>query len=220
MSLRGRIDAKCPNGCEPFDADVYSFIRGDTDPNLRLQLKARECNLLICDECEKPFFPEEPYIYFEPQAELLAFVFPESFRPKEKYWRQKMATDFEEMRKALGTAFPLTAEPVICFGVDDLAQLLDFEDFRGEEREVMEWVANDLGLSLYRVSPRFARDSDVPGALPYVPIGRKGVTREGVMEGLEKVLAANDHLESFARYLDQLKASKVGLPPASLVMPS
>src|ERR1700757_1522673 len=120
MSLKGRIEAKCPNGCEPFDAELYSFIRGDTDPDLRLALKARECNLLLCDECEKPFFPEEPYIYYEPRAELLAFGFPESFRPKEKFWREKMGADFEEMRKALGPAFPLTVEPVIFFGVDAL----------------------------------------------------------------------------------------------------
>ncbi|MBI3550986.1 MAG: hypothetical protein HY077_00585 [Elusimicrobia bacterium] len=216
MSLRGRIEAKCPKGCEPFDAELYSFIRGDTDPDLRLQVKARECNLLICDECEKPFFPEEPYIYFEPAAELLAFVFPESFRPNERYWREKMHADFEEMRKVLGAEFPLTVEPIIFFGVDGLAELLDFEDFRGEEREVMEWIAKDLGLSLYRVSPRYARDNDVPGSLPFSANGsRAAATRQGVIAGLEKLLAANDRLGAYRRYFDDLKSSKAGLPPPS-----
>jgi hypothetical protein len=131
-----------------------------------------------------------------------------------------MRADFEEMRKALGAAFPLTVEPIIMFGVDALAELLDFEDYRGEEREVMEWVAKDLGLPLYRVSPRYARDNDAPGALPYVPNGKAGVTRDGVIAGLEKLLAANDRLEAYARFLDKLKSSKESLPPASLVIPS
>ena len=220
MSLRGRIIAKCPKGCEPFDAELYSFIRGDTDPDLRLQIKARECNLLICDECEKPFFPEEPYIYFEPQAEILGFVFPESFRPREKYWREKMHADFEEMRRALAENFPLTVEPVIFFGVDGLAELLDFEDYRSEEHEVMEWVAKDLGLSIYKVSPRFSRDNDVPGSLPYAANGAKAPSREGAIAGLEKVLAANDRLKAYQRYLEKLKASQAGLPPPSTVKPA
>jgi len=220
MSLRGRIVAKCPNGCEPFDGELYSFIRGDTDANLRLQIKARECNMLLCDECEKPFFPEEPYIYFEPAAELLAFVFPESFRPKEKFWREKMHADFEEMRRVLAEKFPLTVEPVIFFGVDGLGELLDFEDFRNEEAEVMEWIAKDLGLSIYKVSPRFARDNDVPVSLPYAAAGAKAATRASVLAGLEKVLAANDRLEAYQRYHVKLKAAKADLPPPSTVKPA
>lgn len=214
MSLKGVIEAKCPNGCEPFEAELWSFIRGDTDPDLRLSLKAREINLIMCDACGKAFFPEEPYIYHEPPAELLAFVFPESFRPKEAFWREKMQKDFDQMRAVLGKSLPPSLEPIILFGVDPLAELLDFEDFRGEEREVMEWVAKDLGLSLYKVSPRYARDHDVPGSLPYAPKKGQAAGRENVIAGLEKVVAANDRLEAYVRYLDKLKSSKDALPPA------
>ena len=219
MSIKGQIEAKCPNSkCEPFTAELWSFIRGDVDENLRLQIKARECNLIMCDECEQPFFPEEPYIYFEPPSELLAFVFPESFRVKEKFWRDKMHADFEEMHKVLGEQFPLTVEPIIFFGVDGLAELLDFEDFRNEERDVMEWVAKELGLALYRVSPRYARENDVPGSLPYAANGSKsGPTRDSVMTGLKTLLAANDRLTAYQRYLEKLESSKDGLPPASAV---
>lgn len=215
MSLKGQIEAKCPNGCEPFEAELWSFIRGDTDPDLRLALKARECNLILCPACEKPFFPEEPYIYFEPGAELLVFVFPESFRAKEQFWREKMRADFEQMKTVLGDSLPTSMEPIILFGVDPLAELLDFEDFRGEEREVMEWVAKDLGLSIYKVSPRYAREHEVPGSLPYAPARGEAATRESVIVGLEKLLAANNRLEAYRRYLDKLKSSGDALPPAA-----
>jgi hypothetical protein len=217
MSIKGRIEAKCPNGCEPFDAEVYSFVRGDTDEALRLQIKARELNLLICDGCEKPFFPELPYIYFDPSAELLAFVFPESFRAKEQFWRDKMHADFELMRQALAADFPLSVVPSIFFGEEGLAELLDFEDFRGEETEVMEWIARDFGLSIYKVSPRYARENDCPGSLPYEG---KNPSRASVIKSLEKVLAANDRLEAFARFLAKFKTSKDGVPPTSTVRPS
>src|SRR5271170_1359995 len=106
MSFKGAVEAQCPNGCESFTAEIWSFIRGDAQPELRLLVMFRECNLLLCPECNKPFFPDAPYIYFDPTAELLAFVFPESYRDKEKYWRDKMAGDFTVVSDKLGAVLP------------------------------------------------------------------------------------------------------------------
>ncbi len=212
MSIKGEIEAKCPDGCEPFTADVYSFIRGDKSPDLRLAVLFRECNMLLCPGCEKPFFPDAPYVYHDPGDELVAFVFPESYREKEAYWRSKMAEDFAEMQKALGGKVPLS-EPEIFFGNDDLACLLESEDYRAEETEVMEAVAQELGLSLYRVSPLYARRAAVPRTLPF---SGKSASRASVVAGLEKVLAANERLTAYADYLARLRADpRAALPPAA-----
>ena len=217
MSFKGQIEAKCPKGCEPFVTDIWSFIRGDKDVNLRDAILARECNLILCDACETAFVPPEPYIYHEPQRELLAFVFPESYREKEAFWRAKMKEDFLLMRESLGPESTLDTEPQIFFGVDELAQLLEDEDWRGEEDEVMEFIAKELGLALYRVSPGHARRERVPGVLPYAP-QRPGeqATPENVRAGLEKIVAANDRLTAFSGFLEKLRKEPV-LPPASSV---
>lgn len=217
MSFTGEIEAQCPNGCEPFTTQVWSFIHGDKSPDLREAILARECNLLLCAACNVPFFPPAPYIYFEPQAELLAFVFPESYREKQDHWRKKMGDDFAAMKGVLGRV-SLDLEPEIFFGLEELALLLEGEDYRGEEREVMEHLASELGLSLYQVSPRFARQNNVPRSLPTLSPKTGPATREDVISGLEKLVAANDRLTAYLDYLTALKSSTAGgLPPPSKV---
>lgn len=213
MSFKGNIEAKCPKGCEPFETEVWSFIRGDSSPELRDAVLWQECNLLLCPECGAAFFPEASFVYFEPAAGLLAFVFPESYREKEQYWRGKMKEDFVTMRDSIGGELKLVNEPEIFFGQQDIADVLEKEDFQGEEREVMEAVAGELGLAVYRVSAAHARQEDLPRSLPYAG---KTATRASVIAGLEKLLAANDRLEQYRAYLDRLKAdASAGLPPAA-----
>jgi hypothetical protein len=216
MSIKGVIEALCPKGCEPFEAEVWSFIHGDRSPELREAVAAKECNLLICPACGAAFFAEAPYIYFSPAADILFFVFPASFQAEEARWRRKMADDFAELKKALGDKLPLDLEPEICFGPETLGALLSEDDYRGEEVEVMEAVARELGLSLYRVRPGLARRLGIPASLPYAP-DRKGgeATRANLIAGLEKLLAVNDRLTAFQSYLGAMRGSPEGaLPPA------
>lgn len=217
MSFKGEVEATCPKGCEPFTTEVWSFIRGDQSQELRLAVLFRELNMILCPACQAVFFAPAPYVYFEPPLELLAFVFPESYKEKEAYWRDKMHEDFEVFKKNLGAEVSLDVEPEIFFGTEGLALLLENEDYRGEEREVMEFVAKDLGLSLYRVSPVFAREKNLPSALPYQ--GDKA-DRVSVIAGLESLLGANDRLTAYQTYLDMLKVGAGALPPASRNKPA
>lgn len=213
MSFKGSLEARCPKGCEPFETEVWSFIRGDQSPELREAVLWRECNLLLCPQCGGAFFPDASYIYFEPDADMLAFVFPESYREKADYWRGKMHEDFLVMKEKLAGELALVDEPEIFFGQDELAEVLEREDFRGEEREVAEAVASELGLALYRVDPVHARRHAVPRTLPYKADKKAAKpTRESVLAGLETLLAANDRLAEYRGYLDALKAGGL-LPP-------
>ena len=206
MSFKGQIEAKCPAGCEPFTTEVWSFVNGSQSEDLRNAVLFRELNLIICPHCEKPFLPETTYVYYEPAQELLAFVMPESYRAEEQRWRGKMHEDFVAYRKALKD-LPVTVEPEVFFGVEGLAELLEKLDYGGEEREVMEAVAGELGLSIYRVSPHYARANSIPDALPFEG---KTATAASVRSGLEKLLAANDRLSAYADFLKTFKE----LPPA------
>ena len=214
MSIKGVIEAKCPKGCEPFESEVWSFINGGRSPELREAVAAQECNLLLCPACGAAFFAEAPYIYFEPADDILFFVFPASFQAEEPRWRKKMAEDFLEFKKAMGDKLPLGQEPEICFGPERLATLLSEEDYRAEEVEVMEAVAQELGLPLYRVRRGFARRMGIPASLPYAPAKKgEGVTRANLIAGLERLLAANDRLTAYQSYLDGLRRAPAGELP-------
>ncbi len=215
MAFKGLIEAVCPKGCEPFETEVWSFVRGDKDAELREILVAQELNLLLCPQCGTAFFPEAPVVYLDSAAELLAFVFPASYREREEYWRDKMGDDFAAMRQALGERALVDMEPRIFFGFEELSRLLEEDDYQGEEREVMEFIARDLGLSLYSVSPSYARNNRIPSSLPFVP-GSAGATLASVAAGLEKLLGVNAHLESYGAFFEALRRGRhKKLPPSA-----
>ncbi|MDD5657612.1 MAG: CpXC domain-containing protein [Elusimicrobia bacterium] len=216
MSFKGVVETRCPKGCEPFEAEIWSFINGGDSPELRESLAAQECNLILCPGCGEPFYPEAPYVYYEPQAELLAFVFPESWRDRRQVWLRKMRDDFAAFKKVMGPRLPGDIEPDVFFGPQALSELLGREDYRREEREVMEFVAKDLGLALYRVGPHFARRAGIPDCLPYAAQPPAAPTKSSLVAGLEKLLQTNDRLSAYQSYLAAVRADPAfSIPPAA-----
>jgi CpXC protein len=214
MSFQGKIEAACPSCAEAFEAPVWSFVHGEGDPALRDQIKARECNLLLCPSCGTAFMPETAWVYYEPGAEILAFVFPETWREDEARWREKMSADFAAMRAALDARLPADFEPEVHFGQDSLGLLLEREDWLVDERDVMTHYANELGLKVFKASPRWARASGAPADLPYK--GRGKPTREALIAGLKALVAANDRLTAWAEFLARLEDDAgAGVPPAA-----
>lgn len=214
MSFQGTIEANCPNCTDGFDAPIWSFVHGGKDVILRDQAKAMECNLLLCPSCGAAFLPEAPWIYYEPADEILAFVFPLTFKSEEAKWREKMSADFAAMRGALGDHLPVGHEPEVFFGPEGLAQLLEFEDWRRDERDVMAFFAKDLKLAVYKASPAWAREHGAPSWLPYEG---KSATRDSVSAGIKKIIAANDRLTAWSDYLKTLEKDPAApLPPPAL----
>jgi hypothetical protein len=214
MSFQGTIEANCPSCTDGFEAPIWSFVHGGKDQLLRDQAKAMECNLLLCPSCGAAFVPEAAWIYYEPADEILAFVFPLSYKAEETKWRDKMKADFAAMREALGDHLPVGHEPEVFFGPEGLAQLLEQEDWRRDERDVMAFFAKDLKLSLYKASPAWARAHGAPSWLPYTG---KVPARDTVVAGLKKIVEANDRLTAWSDYLAKLEKDPAAvLPPAAM----
>jgi hypothetical protein len=211
MSFQGTIEADCPKCTDGFEAPIWTFVHGGKEPALRDQAKAAELNMLVCPSCGEVFLPQAAWIYYEPDDEILAFIFPESYRAEEKTWREKMTADFAAMRGILGDKLPIGHEPEVFFGTAGLAQLLDFEDWRRDERDVMEYYAKELGLSIFKASPAWAREHGAPSWIPYA--GRTP-TKPAMIEGMRKVFAANDKLEPWKDFADKLEGDpKAPAPP-------
>jgi len=214
MSFQGTVDANCPSCTDGFDAPVWSFVHGGKDAILRDQAKAMELNLLLCPSCGAAVVPEVAWIYYEPDDEILAFVFPVSYLAEEAKWRDKMKADFAAMREALGDHLPVGHEPEVYFGPEGLAKLLEFEDWRRDERDVMFFFAKDLKLSVYKASPAWAREYGAPSWLPYEG---KSPTRASIIAGLSKIVEANDRLTAWSAFLEKFeKDASAGVPPAAM----
>jgi hypothetical protein len=212
MSFQGELEVRCVACREVFETPVWSFVSG-ADETLRNQIKARECNLLLCPHCNEAFMPDASWIYYEPEAEILAFVFPEAWRAEEAKWRDKMKADFAQMREALGARLPAGFEPDVFFGQDGLGDMLEAQDWRVDERDVMEHYAKELGLKIYKTSPRWARENHAPAEFPYR--GAKP-TREALISGLKELVAANDRLTAWSEFLTKFeKDAAAGVPPAA-----
>jgi CpXC motif protein len=212
MSFQGTVEVNCPSCTDGFDAPVWSFVHGGTDAAMRDSIKARECNLLLCPSCGAAFMPEVSWIYYEPDAELMAFVFPEKWKGEEATWREKMKADFAQMKTVIGDRLPSDMEPLVFFGQEELGELLDKEDWRIDERDVMLEYAKQLGLSVYRASPAWARANGAPAEFPYK--GKGAPTRESLIAGMKDLIKANDALTGWSDFLGRFEKDKdAAIPP-------
>lgn len=205
MSFLGRVPGSCPHGCEAGEYEVWSFVRGDKDENLRLTLLTGELNIVICENCRQPFFPDASLVYVDRRVGLTAFVFPESYRAEEGKWRAKMAEDFATMHEALGTEMPLNEPPEIFFGYEAIRQSLQGDDDRGDEADVAEWLLKGLGLVAYNVDAGYARRKALPR---FVPLAGPKWSQEAAGAGIAALLKANDRLVSFARWRTVIDAGE------------
>ncbi len=212
MAIKGTVKAKCPAGCEPVEAEVWSFVRGDVDFALRESLLAGDLNLLTCEDCGKVFIPEASVVYFDPNAELLVFIFPESYREEEARWRKKMQTDYEQMKGVIGGGNP-PGDPILYFGMEEASRGMRAEEDLEDEVRVAAVLCSELDLSVYPVDRAYSRSRDLPRILPCSPApGDRDLSREDALKGLMVLLKSNERLKGFRRWLSHLGESE-GLPP-------
>jgi len=189
------MKVKCPKGCEPIEVEVHSFIRGDQEENLRDQILVGELNLIQCGECKTVYHAEATVVYLDPTADLLAFIFPASFEGEAEKWKEKMREDHEAMRSGLGEDMPAIEEPEAFFGLEAIRAELQKDDDLEDEAMVAEHVCKEVGLSVFKVARGFARRRGLPRIVPATKGDR--FSRERALEGVAKLLEANDRLVSF-----------------------
>jgi len=205
MSLTGVVTARCPFGCEPFATEVWSVIRGDLDPELKVRLLAGEINLLSCPHCDRVFYYEHTLIYLDADRELLAFIYPESYAADEARWRERMREDFQRFKAcAPKSESRVDFEPCLFFGLAAFREMLTHEQELLEEYEVAEAVARGSGLAIYRVRPGYARGKGIPDRLP---LAGGGSLEQRLREGLKRLLALNGRLTRYARMLEEVERS-------------
>jgi len=203
MSTKGICKVKCPSCGESFDADFWTVVRGDSDPDLKEMIISGEFDLLGCPRCSAVFSHEEPFLYIDPRFELLVFVMPEDYLPEKEKWLAKMKADYEALDPGgLGGGFS-GIEPAYFFGVGELSALLLRDRDMEEESEVLACLAGENKLKTAGIKAASARARDLPFCLPYCGAAP---ARAGAISAVKKLLSINDAMPRLKKLFAELES--------------
>ena len=152
----------CPHGCEPFEAERWSFLNVTQDPELKEAVLGGELNLVRCEHCHTFFHSDADLIYLDEDAQLLIFVFAQSNRAKQKELVTKMQQDYQLLKDSLFKKLNLDFGPMYVFGLEELKEVVEKEEQRNDESQVIAAAAAALGLQVTRLAPQWAREHNYP----------------------------------------------------------
>ena len=161
-SLKYQETLSCPNGCEPFEADRWSFVNAAQNPELKDAVLGGELNLFCCPQCSAFFHGDNDLIYVDERAGLLVFVFSDKNRANKAQLLEKMEHDYAQLKDTLFKKMNLDFGPICVFGLEELKGVVQKEQQRTDESEAIAAAAAALGLKVARLHPRWAREHDCP----------------------------------------------------------
>ncbi len=165
-SLKFSETLTCPNGCEAFEADRWSFINVTQNPELKDAVLGGELNLFCCPQCSTFFHVDTDLIYLDEENGLLIFVFSDKNRRSRKALLEKMKKDYELLKDNLLKRLKLDVGPFCVFGLEELKDAVQKEQRRADESEAVAASAAALGLKVARLHPQWAREHDTPLYIP------------------------------------------------------
>lgn len=163
-SIQNEGAVSCPKHCEEFDAEYWTFISGDDNPELKEAILGGELNLFRCPSCGDFFHYTGTVVYYERSADLLVFVFPHEEKAKEQELAAKMRRDYEAIKDTVLKDMPYA--PFYVFGLDGLKEVLLKEQERSFESEAVAAACAAAGYPVVRLRPGYARKEGFPWYVP------------------------------------------------------
>jgi hypothetical protein len=199
-SIKGEGRAACPNGCEPFEAEFWSLVRGDTDAELKDALLGGELNLISCPECGMFFYHDRHIIYFDPPLELLAFVSPNADKKDFAKEKEKMQADFRLLKENL-KSMDISYDPFYLAGLEELKAMIEYETKVTEQSEVIAAYGAQKGYKLAPLKKALAR---VKGYPYYVPVAGGEFTKEAALKAAKDILNENPALTMLGAFVKDI----------------
>ena len=208
-SIKNEAAAHCPNHCEDFDVEYWSFISADKDPDLKAAALGGELNLVQCPACGTFFHHDGDLIYFDAPLELLVFVFAEKSRPQEKELLARMQQDYQIIKTTLLKELHMDYPPLSVFGLASLKNILQEEEAVSFESEAVAACAAAEGFGVVRLKPSYAREHHFPY---YVPAPAGQVTPNAYAVGAGKVLRSGLKSPLLMNFKDQMSQEGASMP--------
>ncbi|MBU0952472.1 MAG: CpXC domain-containing protein [Elusimicrobia bacterium] len=205
MSLTVFEEVKCPCG-ETFRTEVVSSINVQQNPEMRDLLLGGEINILKCPACGDFFYVEHFILYIDTPNELIAFVYPGENEKDRETYEMKMLEDFVTAQDALEPGQKINYTPVLIFGLDSLVDLLNYEDRRKDEVDVVKFVCKTNSIDQIKLKIAQAREVNLPEVLPSFGglTNTEKISKEAVIAGINKVLALSPGLKIYKEILKRI----------------
>ena len=165
-SIKNSDVFKCPNGCEDFEHEFWSLVDAASGPELKESALGVELNLIMCPSCGVYFHHNNNLIYFDSSTKFLVFVFDAGERGNEKDLKEKMRHDYELIKNSLAKEVNLSGAPVCVFGLDELKNLIEQEEFFARESEVVAASSASAGYKIATLDVSYARANGYPFFVP------------------------------------------------------
>lgn len=208
-SIKNQTQVNCPNGCEPFEADYFCFIRADENPDLKDAILGGELHLVRCPECGAYFHHEKELIYLDPLNELLVFMFPRDSKERENELRKRMQDDYRTVKDVLLKSLHLDYPPICVFGLEELKHLLESEERNILESEAVAASSASAGFEVVRLKPSYARMHHFPYYIPALPHSKHP---EDYALAAAKVLKSGLHSPLLLNLKDHMSQEEAVLP--------
>src|SRR5687767_14984980 len=115
MSHLIEFDTPCTYCQHPNTVEEWSLVNVKLDPELKDLLLGGELNMGECEACGKMFYAEHFLLYHDPDAQLMAFVYPLSDEAKRSELEKKTQDDFQASQALAVDAERLDYEPLTLF---------------------------------------------------------------------------------------------------------
>ena len=204
MSLRTLEEIKCPCG-ETFEAEIYQSVTIEDDPEVKDLILGGEFNMVQCPACSEIIYAEHFVLYHDRDQELMAFVYPYSMQSEGEATRAEMTKTFVDLQEALSKDEKLSYKPILLFGMDQLCGLLTEDEEISDEAEIVNHLCRSLGLKQRKIQRGLARERKIPSILP-LENPQNSHPRENLIQGLQKILHANDRLVHYQKLLKLVKS--------------
>ena len=205
MSISSIEEIKCPCG-EVFEAELLSAISVSDNPELKEALISGEINIVCCPACGEMFHAERFILYHDSENELIAFVYPLSFQNQAAQCRRKMQLEFKAAVDNFEDKSKITYEPLLFFGIEDLAIMLKAEQELEDEEAVLGYTAPKIGLDIVKIPSSFARKLNVPKVFPVLK-GEKKFDGPS-MPALKIFIKHNPNLINYVKLYEMLSKNK------------
>lgn len=206
MSISNLEEIKCPCG-EIFEAELLSAISVSDNPELKEALIAGEINLVCCPKCGEMFYAECFILYHDSENELIAFVYPLSFQNQAAQCKKKMMKEFQLALESFTEKNKINYEPLLFFGIEDLALVIKAEQEVEDEETVLSYLAPKIAIETIAIPAHLARKIGIPKLIPVLKENKK-LEPKSITAALKVLIKHNPHLMHYSKLLEKVSKHK------------
>jgi len=205
MSSFNELDVTCENCGEEFKGTVWTAVHAGQDPELKGILLGGELNLLMCPKCSHVSYHDHFILYQDPEAELVAYIYPPSQERDAEFLAKTMRTNFKEAQTLYKPKDRKDYDPILVFGLETFVEMMQEEEARAEQSQIAQAVCKENGIPVALLRPSYARRLGVMRVFP-LGVEAKMPTRKEIMEGVRKLLVLNPALERYIRLMKEIES--------------